>query len=555
MPVWSIDREKCIGCGTCIESCPMDVFRLDTLVSDREECAPCKLACPLGVNPREYHNLIKMDLMDEAARLLARDHSMPVITGWLCPHPCETECSRNEVDTPVNINGLEQYLGERLLNLEPILPEQNNKGGVAIIGSGPAGLSAAYHLSSIGYQVTVYEKEAKVGGLLRTAIPTFRLPEEVLDKQIAVYEKMGIKFETKTRFGRDITKKELESQGYKAFIAATGASKPIDFFVPGSEAEGITSAIEFLTGAKAGEINEISGKVSVIGGGSVAMDAARTAVRLGADHVIVICLECIEPNLKDSMLALTEEIEAAIAEGIEINPCTGVDAYEVTEGRVSGIKVVDCLSVRDEDGLFNPVYGDSTPQVITTDQVILAIGQTADEELVLEEFTTSKSGFIQADKVSMQMDSNLFAAGETVVGPSIVVEALAAGKRAALAVDLFIQGKELPKEINDSSHITENLPGEEIHKAGRIDRESLPVEERKGNFQGTLIPFTSYQAWMEAQRCLTCGSRSKIAYMDDCQVCRLCQLYCPTDAIEVTEGILMGALCSWDVVNLGKERA
>ena len=196
MPVWSIDREKCIGCGTCIESCPMDVFRLDTLVSDREECAPCKLACPLGVNPREYHNLIKMDLMDEAARLLARDHSMPVITGWLCPHPCETECSRNEVDTPVNINGLEQYLGERLLNLEPILPEQNNKGGVAIIGSGPAGLSAAYHLSSIGYQVTVYEKEAKVGGLLRTAIPTFRLPEEVLDKQIAVYEKMGIKFET-----------------------------------------------------------------------------------------------------------------------------------------------------------------------------------------------------------------------------------------------------------------------------------------------------------------------------------------------------------------------
>ncbi|MBW1913081.1 MAG: FAD-dependent oxidoreductase [Deltaproteobacteria bacterium] len=338
MTVDNIDIEKCIGCGECVLSCPMDVFRLDTLVRGKQESSPCSLACPLGVKQREYHDLIKLDMLDKAAEILRLDHPMPAITGRLCPHPCETECSRNEVDEAININGLEQYLGDHILSLEPVGPVRLYKDKVAVIGSGPAGLATAYHLTLSGYEVTVFEKNDKLGGLLRSAVPAFRLPEDVLDSQIGFYEKMGITFKTGVMFGKDTTREELENKGYRAFVAAIGAARPLGLSVPGADAKGITSSMDFLKGVKSNRINELSGHVAVIGGGSVALDAARSAVRLGAEEVSVVCLERLDPGLKDSMLALSEEINDAMAEGINIYPSRGIDSFETRGGQVSSIR-------------------------------------------------------------------------------------------------------------------------------------------------------------------------------------------------------------------------
>ena len=304
MAVKSIDLDKCIGCGTCVESCPMDVFRLNTVGEATQELSPCSSACPLGLRQREYHNLVHLHMEDEAARTLNASHPMPSVTGRICPHPCETECTRKSVDQSININGLEQYLGDLLLDREPVsLPEVVN-GKVAVIGSGPAGLSAAYFLALSGYAVTVFEKDDKPGGLLRNAIPSFRLAQKIVDRQISRYEQMGITFKTGVTFGKDITRDALKKKGFDAFLAATGASAPLTLQVPGANAGGITSAMAFLKAAKTGRVKNMGTAVAVIGGGSVALDTARSALRLGAKEVHVICLECLEPGTKDSMLAL-----------------------------------------------------------------------------------------------------------------------------------------------------------------------------------------------------------------------------------------------------------
>jgi NADPH-dependent glutamate synthase beta subunit-like oxidoreductase len=553
MAVKTIDINRCIGCGTCIESCPMDVFRLDTIVEIRPERSPCSMDCPLGVHQREYHNLIKLNMLNEAAELISNYHPMPAITGRVCPHPCETECSRSLVDKSININGLEQYLGDHLLTLTPAVSNMDNKDKIAVIGSGPAGLSAAYYLTLKGYNVTVFEKDQKPGGLLKSVIPSFRLPEDVLDRQIEYYKKMGITFKTGIMFGKDLNRADLKNKGYKAFVAATGAAKPLGLSVPGADAGGITNAVDFLRCVKSGSIKKIQGKVAVIGGGSVALDAARSAIRLGSDEVNVVCLERLEPGLKDSMLALTEEIEDSRAEGIIIHPSRGIDSFVTKDGHVRSIKCVECLSVRDEDGRFNPTYGDCVlPQEIEAETVILAIGQTADSKLVPEGFKINQRGYVIADALTKQVDTELFAAGDAVSGPSTVVEALAAGKRAALTIDRFLKGEDISAGLIDQSVRAEGPPKERfIYQADRIDRLTVPAAERKVNFNETVLPLSWKQAHMESERCLTCGSRSKIAYLDDCQVCRLCEHYCPTDAIDITDGAVMGSLHAFNVVSLG----
>jgi NADPH-dependent glutamate synthase beta subunit-like oxidoreductase len=311
--------------------------------------------------------------------------------------------------------------------------------------------------------------------------------------------------------------------------------------------------MDFLTGVKSGEIEEVSGGVAVIGGGSVALDVARTAVRLGADAVNVVCLERLEPGLKDSMLALTEEIEDSVAEGVVIHPSRGVDSFVVEDGQVRAVRCVECLSVRDEDGRLNPTYGDCVlPQEIEAGTVIVAIGQTADPGLVPSGFVVSEKGFIVANEATKQVAGSLFAAGDAVTGPATVVEALASGKRAALAVDRFLKGEDLHPGLDGPRDRSAPLPKDMIAPVDRLDRHTLPADERKTSFRESVLSFGWYEAKMEAERCLTCGSRSIITYLDDCQVCRLCQHYCPTEAIDVTEGVLLGSLHGWDVITLGR---
>jgi len=494
-----------------------------------------------------------MDMLDEAAALLQARHPMPSITGRICPHPCESECSRAQVDEAININGLEQYLGDYLLR-EGKIPEIEKKGEkVAVIGSGPAGLSCAYNLALDGFDVTVFEKDSKPGGLLRYTIPSFRLSEDVLDKQIQVYEQMGITFKTDIQFGRDVTTEELAGQGYRAFVAATGASKPIGLKIPGSNAVGIISAISFLKDAATGGIEKTAPNVVVVGGGSVALDAARTAVRMGAEKVTVICLEKLEPGLKDSMLALTSEIEDAQEEGVTILPSMGLESFKVTDGRVSGLSCIECLSVRDEDGRLNPEYGACVNMDMDVDQVIIATGQTADADLVPSVFNTNEKGFITADPLTLHVDSEMFAAGDAVSGPGTAVQALASGKRAAQVLSRFLSGEELTAGFGDEPVEADGVPeGREVYLAKRVNRCKQEASDRVKGFQEIMQPFSNRDVRMESERCLTCGSRSKITYMDDCQACRLCQHYCPTNAIEVTDGALMSSLYLFNVAKLGK---
>ncbi len=551
MAVKSIDKETCIGCGTCVVTCPMDVFRLD--VDGGEEVSPCSKECPLGVRHREYHNLLKLDQIDEAALSLREYHPMPVITGRICPHGCEKVCSRNNFDDPVNINGIEQYLGDHLLQLGEVETAEENGKKVAIIGSGPAGLSAAYFLRKLGYGVTVFEKDKTSGGALADVIPSFRLPVSVLEGQIAYYEKMGITFKNNTTVGKDISIEELKSQGYQACIAAVGALKPFALNVAGSDSQGITTAMDYLRSVKFGKITKETGSVAVIGGGSVALDSARSAIRLGAKEVHLFCLEVLEEGHKDCMVAPREEINDAIAEGVVIHPSRSVESFVVEGGAVKGLKLVECTSVRGTDGAFNPQYGkDILPENYSVDTVVLAIGQGADKDLVPQGFQTTDRGYIVADKKSNQVDGFLFAAGDIVTGPTVVVKAAASGKRAALAVDNFIRGEELTKGLDLPVKEFVVKDYELMFKSDRNDRETVPAEEAKTNFDGTVKSFTWYQAQMEANRCLTCGSRSTIGYVADCQACSLCANYCPTAALTVCPGHVPNILHAWDVNNLGK---
>ena len=570
MPVSRVDLDKCIGCGTCVESCPMDVFRLDTRVEYRDEQSPCSMACPLGVRQREYHDFVKMGMIEEAGEVMRLCHPMPAVTGRLCPHPCESQCARTKIDQSVNISALEQHLGDRLLATGPVpgvtraaVPAGRNR--VAVIGSGPAGLSAAYFLALEGFEPTVFEKADKPGGLLRTAVPEFRLPEWVVDAQIESYRGMGIMFRTGVRVGVDLSVEELRSQGYGAVVAATGASRPMGLSVPGSGAAGIVSAMKLLGAVKAvpapaetgssesaAVLLGFSGAVAVVGGGSVALDAARTALRLGADRVSIICLERLEPGLKDSMPALATEIDEGLAEGLTIYPSRGVDSFVVEDGRVSAVRCVECLSVRDEDGRFKPVYGDCVlPQVIEAQTVIMAIGQTADPALVPAEFAVGARGLIGVDEATLQAAPGLFACGDAVSGASTVVEALAAGKKVAAMVGRYLRD-EGPSGAAEPAQCAAEPPAGRIELAERVERRWRPAAERRGDFAEVVLPLSGHEAQVEAGRCLTCGSRSKIAYLDDCQVCKLCQHYCPTDAIEITDGMLLGSLHSWNVVGLGR---
>lgn len=551
MPVRKIYDDKCIGCGACIGACPMDVFRLDTSAKHLEE-SPCSVDCPLGLQQREYHNLIDMGMLKEATAALQSRHPMPSITGRICPHPCEDRCTRGQVDEVININGLEQYLGDYLL--DNATAGGNGQGvKIAVIGSGPAGLGAAYNLSQMGYQVTVFEKDEKPGGLLQYSVPAFRLSDEIIARQIEFYRKMGIEFKTGVLVGRDITKAELESQGYKAFIAATGASKPLPLNVPGADSEGIISAIKFLRDARTGDIPRVLERVAVIGGGSVSLDAARTALRLGAKQVHVVCLERIEPGHKDTMLALTEEIEEAREEGVIFHTQRSVKSFTVTDGQVSGASLVECSSVREPDGRFRPVLFTDVTETIDVQGVILAIGQTADAELVPQDFATSRNGYIDANRKTLQVELDMFAAGDGVTGPTTVVEALASGKRAALVVDRFLKGVDLEEGLDVEPEVSKDVPdGNNIYIDDRMERIDAAPAVRIQSFDETKQGLLPHQAQREAERCLTCGSLSVIAFIDDCQVCRLCAHYCPTDCIEISDGAYVSSLHNFDVVTLGK---
>ena len=532
---------KCIGCGVCVNSCSMDVLRLNQFLIEKEEITPCRSACPAGVNMRGYIYLLTQGKLEEAMNLIREALPLPAITGHVCFHPCEKECARKEVDEAVNINALERYVADYWLQekAKPALRIYLRK--VAIIGSGPAGLAAAYDLVKMGYPVTVFEAQPLLGGMLRTGIPEYRLPGNILDAQIDYIEGMGVDFKTGVCFGKDLTLSGLKKKEYQAILFAIGAQQSRKIDIDGAQLPDVLWGLDFLRDVKLKRKVKVKDRVVVIGGGNVAIDAALTALRLGAKDVRIVCLEC-----REEMPAHEEAIKTAMDEGVDISVSWGPKRVVGDRKRVKGIELVRCLSVFDKTGRFNPSFDEKTTRSIETDMVIFAIGESTDLSVLPGEMKTDNNHIV-VDPVTLETNlPGVFAAGVAVSGPGSVVEAIASGKKAAVSIDRYLRGKDLKAGRETEVKVVKKPPREGVEKRPRQAISLLPVDQRKSNFNEIKTGFDKDRAEQEERRCMACGSRAFIKYLEDCMTCYTCERDCPEKAIFVspehvlTEGIQLG---------------
>lgn len=518
----TIDAEKCTGCGTCFKTCGLDVFRLDT---DQPVLSPCMAKCPAGTNIRSYNGLLQLGRLDEAAECLKERNPFPAITGRVCPHLCEGECSRSQVDGAVNINALEQYLGDRALRHVPSLPAVRHIHRIAVVGSGPAGLSCAWYLARAGYPVRVFEAMPEPGGMLRYGIPAYRLPEHVLDAQIGQLRALGVEFQCGSRVGEgcDCTMEDLYNLGYKAVFLAPGATQSRRPGIPGENLPGVRYGLEFLSSVRQGRQPRLSGRVAVIGGGAVAMDAAITARKLGAEQVDLFCLES-----REEMPAFQHDIDDALRAGVGLHPGWGPMAVE-GEGHAERIVMRRCLSVLNADHCFAPVFDETETQSWEAAAVIFAIGQSSD----LAPFAgvvEVRRGRIAADPDTFGTSFwKIFAAGDAVTGPSTVISAITGGREAALSIDRLMTGGHLHSARQETRPLAANLPGEGVMLSPRVERKEINAE----GLEEKRLGFDDVDAFHESMRCLTCGAKAHIRYRDDCMTCFFCELRCPSHAIDV----------------------
>lgn len=525
-----VDPQLCNGCRLCLDTCPTDCFRLDTVVADRAEQPPCQIACPAAVDMRRYLHLVREGMIDEAIEVLQECLPLASITGRVCPHPCETACARAEVDEAVNINSLERFVGDRWIAQVPAAVRRIYSAQVAVVGSGPAGLACAYFLARMGYPVTVFESMPEAGGMLRYGVPEFRLPRAVLTAQIEYLRSMGIGFRLSTPIGTQLTLDDLGA-GYQAVFVAIGASRSRKIELEGSELNGVLWGLEFLRTVNAGEPVAVAGKkVVVIGGGNVAMDTALTVNRLGASQVRMVCLESAA-----TMPAYPEEKQQALDEGVVIDPCWGPRRIVGRDGVLTGIELVRCVRVTDGAGRFAPVFDETTSTVLEADLVILSIGQQADLSGLPADLRAGDAQTIRVDPLTLQTArAGVFAGGDAIGGSATVVEAIGAGKRAALSIERYLKTQDLRAGRDVRPKRVMNPPRQGIPHIPRQATPWLAVSARLGNFAEVKRDFCDDTTRLEAQRCMTCGSRAVIAYPEDCQMCIFCERDCPTKAIHVS---------------------
>lgn len=527
----TIDAAKCTGCGTCYKTCGLDVFRIDT---NRNTLSPCMAACPAGTDIRAWNALMQQGKIAEAAQKLKEKNPFPAITGRVCPHACENECSRSKVDGAVNINALEQFLGDYDLRDAPRQPSVRHLAPVAVAGSGPAGLSCAWFLAQAGYPVTVFEALPEPGGMLRWGIPAYRLPGAVIEAQVNKLKALGVKFMCNVRIGAggDISLEDLKERGFRAVCVAPGTTLGRRANVPGEDLRGVFHGVEFLRAARADHRDivpvlpdfPVGGKVVVIGGGDVAMDAALTARRLGAGRVELYCLED-----EASMPAFPHNIADARAEGVIINAGWGVTEVRSEQGRVCGLALKRCLSVWDENHAFRPRFDETQTGHAEADAVIFAIGQASDLSF-FPDLEKASPARLKVDPVTFGTSLwNVFAAGDAVTGPASVIQAIAGGREAAISIDRLMQGAHLHSDREETRRVAENLPGEGVLSAPRNERRSLPGEGLAETRRG----LDAIDALNESMRCMTCGAKARVTFRDDCMTCFFCELRCPSEAIDV----------------------
>ncbi|MEE1262395.1 FAD-dependent oxidoreductase [Ruminococcus sp.] len=487
---------------------------------DGDCVAPCQLNCPAKTDCQGYVGLIANGEYDAAIKLIKNKIPLPASIGRVCPHPCEKACRRKNVEEPINIAQLKAFAADMDLKSDSYLPECKPASGktVAIIGGGPAGLTAAYYLTIMGHSVTVYDMMDKMGGMLRYGIPQYRLPKEVLDKEIAIIEKAGVKLVNNVKLGKDFTIKSLKEQN-DAVIVAVGAWKSSSMRTPGEELEGVYGGIDFLRAVIQGNAPEIGEKVAICGGGNTAMDACRTAVRLGAKEVYVIYR-----RTRNEMPADKLEIDEAEEEGVTYKFLTNPLSFNGENGKLKSVTLqLMELGEPDASGRRKPVPIEGKTEEIELDSVILAIGQKLVAEDVAE-LTLNNRGNIEADPDFFTTDiDGVFAIGDaTNRGASIAIEAIGEADRCARAVDAFLNGQALDTRVPYISKRDEStIDYSDRDKKSRITPKVLAPEVRNKNFDEVSLGFTEEEAQEEAKRCLECGCREYFK----CKLLKVAQRY------------------------------
>ena len=576
-----VDKDSCVACGKCVEVCPAGAVKLgqklctkngevqypkqelphglkwgedkwnpNYVFDNRKNChesgtAPCKSACPAHIAIQGYIKLAKEGRYLDALKLIKQDNPFPSVCGYVCNRRCEDACTRGKLDKAVAIDEIKKFIAEQDLKSEtPYVPERLyrrpiDKGydqKVAIIGAGPAGLSCAYYLARMGYEnVTVFDRNPAPGGMLVMGIPSYRLDRKALQGEIAVLEKMGVKFRMNTEIGRDITIQQLRDEGYKGFYVAIGAQKSSKLNIPGEELEGVYGGVDFLREVNLGKKPAVGRKCAVIGGGNVAMDVCRTAVRLGAETYVIY------RRSEAEMPADKEEIAEAKAEGVKF--CFLNAPVEVigADGKVTGLKVeLMELGEPDEKGRRSPV-GTGKFETIEVDSVLSAVGQVIDwGGLDVGALKTGKKGNAIADAVTYQTEQkDIFVGGDVYTGPKFAIDAIAAGREGAESLHRFVnegQSLTIGRNLREFSELNKDDIVLGVDSFDRPARQPILHDESKArSFEHDRLTFTEEQVRAETSRCLGCGV--SVVDQNKCIGCGLCTTKCMFDAIHLQRDV------------------
>ncbi len=574
-----VDEEKCMACGGCVEVCPAGAAQLgqklqtshgkleyprqplpdarkwgeedwdpDYRNSNRIEChetgtAPCKAACPAHVSVQGYLRLAAQGRYRDALALIKKENPFPAVCGRVCNRRCEAACTRGTVDEAVAIDEVKRFIAEKDLDAntryvpEPVIPSRRGRfpQKIAIVGAGPAGLSCAFYLAQKGYDPVVYEKSEKPGGMMTYGIPSYKLQKDVVDAEIDVLREMGVEIRCGVEVGADVTLDELREQGFAAFYLAVGCQGGRRAGVPGEDAEGVVSAVDFLRCALEDSEHEVCGKTVVVGGGNVAVDAARVSLRCGSSEVAMVCLE-----QRDEMPALPEEVAEAEDDGVKVLCGWGPVAVERDgDGLVRGVTFKRCTRVYDAQGAFSPDYDESDAIFVPCENVVMSIGQSVEWGDLLEGSAVElgRGGCAVADAQTYQTaQADVFVGGDAYTGPKFVIDAIAAGHEAAVSLHRYVQRASLTTGRNprhyvelDKHDIMVNPSGYD-HAARQIPS-CGKVADIRHDWTDVRQTLTEEQVRTETARCLSCGAT--IVDPNKCLGCGLCTTRCEFDAIHL----------------------
>jgi heterodisulfide reductase subunit A-like polyferredoxin len=537
-----VDDAKCTGCGECEKVCPVEtpdpfnetlglrkaIYRLypqaipaSFAVERSERKSPCKVTCPAKVNVHGYVALIRRGKFAEALQVILDRNPLPMICGRVCNHPCEAACLRGQIDEPVAIDALKRYVADHYLDQAP-LPEapKRHSERVAIIGSGPGGLTAACDLARLGYPVTLFEALPVAGGMLRVGIPGYRLPRDILEKEINRILSLGVELVTGARLGRDLSIEDLKKQGYKAILLATGAHESRKLGIPGEDVVGVIHGVDFLRRVNLGEEVKLGEAVAVIGGGNVALDSARTALRLGRKVSILY------RRTRDEMPANAWEVAEAEEEGVEFHYLCAPTQVLTGEGKITGLECVKMvLGEPDKSGRRSPVPVPGSEHRLRIDTLIPAVSQAPSVSYASGSpgLGLTRWGSLEVDPVTFRASlDGVFACGDVVSGPATVIEAIAAGHEASESIARYLRGENLQEGRAGAPPEKLSAPRIRVPKLSRQKMATADPKARIRSFEEVNLGFTREQALAEAARCLDCAG---------CSECRLCETACTAKAI------------------------